>query len=158
MKIRKKAKYYNCSKDVKIIILQFTYVYLSLKISMSVLARQAHASEGSSASIHLVPTHARGTLLTVVEDTTSMKRAHAVLVWLKKHEACYQYRWRTNRNLMLCVYLSFQTSMSVRALKMLVQVMVVSTRWAPTAVSVSLATTSTVSLGFVKVSISPSFQ
>lgn len=76
----------------KITILQFTFVYFSLKISMSVSARQAHASEGSSASILLVPTCARGTLLTVVEDTTSMKRAHAVLVWLKKHKPHYQYR------------------------------------------------------------------
>lgn len=51
---------------------------------MNVSVRRAHATEGRSASTTLAPTSARGTLLTVAEDITSMKMAHDVLVRLEK--------------------------------------------------------------------------
>lgn len=69
-------------------------------------------------------TPARGTRLTAVEDTTSMKRARAALI-----------------------------SMSVRLLKTSVEVMHASTCWGLTDVSVKLATCSIASLGFVKMSM-----
>lgn len=47
---------------------------------MNVLARQVHATGGRSVSTQWARTLARGTRLTAVEDTTSMKRAHAALV------------------------------------------------------------------------------
>lgn len=51
-----------------------------------------------------------------------------------------------------CVFLfSAQTLMSVKALKKCVQATLVSTKWAPTAVNAQQATTSTASLGPVKV-------
>lgn len=47
---------------------------------MNVSVRRAHATEGRSVSTQLAPTSARGLLLTVAEDITSMKMAHDVLV------------------------------------------------------------------------------
>lgn len=47
---------------------------------MNVSVRLAHATEGSTVSTQLAPTPARGPLLTVAEDITSMKMAHDVLV------------------------------------------------------------------------------
>ena len=47
---------------------------------MNVSVRQAHATTGISVSTQLAPTTARGTPLTAVEGTTSMRRATAVLV------------------------------------------------------------------------------
>lgn len=125
---------------------------------MNVLPRRAHATGGRSVSTQLAPTSARGTLLTVVEDTTLMKRAHAVLVRLKKTHHSYITKHITNLARVHIMVLSvacippLQILMSAKALKRFVQAMVVSTCWAPSAVSVRLATSSTASVGLVRVS------
>lgn len=48
----------------------FTCLVFLVQISMNVLARRAHATGGRSVSTQLALTSARGTLLTVDEDTT----------------------------------------------------------------------------------------
>ena len=130
------------------------HLCLFFQILMNVFLRRSHATEDRSVSTQSAPTSARGTLSTVAEDTTSMMMAHAVLVRQKKNQQPFSCSTKQRRYIWLRSLLRspLQILMSVRSLKWSAKVMVVSTCWAPTAVSVSPATSSTASAGSVRVS------
>lgn len=132
-----------------VVCINLKLLHVCFKTSTNVSLTRDHATEGSSASTTLAPTSARGTLSTVVEDTTSMKMAHAVSVWLwvlKRQPV-------EARRVSPADVPSPQISMNAKAPRTCASVTVASTCWALIAVNVRLATSSTASVGHVRVSM-----